>query len=313
MMMMAKRSGGISYFRNPAHSKQNSSVGRTAVPEKDTPTLRLATSAGSPEYGAAVVLSAVSLPSRHSNGGSKMEDGKVTLIIKEYETVYAPQGNDPYFKCEICEAMTIKRPQTWGLYMLRQSDTAAEPIGDICPPCASRDADEMRVIMLLRGENTRVRGLLASYLKLELTEALDNPEKLKAVLDKALNNYAHDEQGYWAELELLGSYIDFTDIQRPHVNVAASPKNEGYIYLLGTPEGYCKIGRAKRVTERILQIGLQMPFRVELLHTIRVTDSVWAERYLHQKFASCRMNGEWFLLSDFDINWIKSLSALEPE
>jgi hypothetical protein len=73
MMKVAKRSSGFSFFRIPA-LQQNTPVSRTAVPEKGTPTLRLAASAGSPKYGAAVVLYSLpftlSLPRSVITGGS---------------------------------------------------------------------------------------------------------------------------------------------------------------------------------------------------------------------------------------------------
>ena len=89
-------------------------------------------------------------------------------------------------------------------------------------------------------------------------------------------------------------------------------ESDGYIYLLGSPDGYCKIGRTKQLSSRLASIGLQLPFKVELIHSIRVSDPVKAERHLHKKFSHCRMNGEWFSLSASDINWIKSLTTLEP-
>lgn len=71
ILKVAKQSGGFSFFRIPA-PQQNTPVSRTAVPEKGTPTLCLAASAGSPEYGTAVVLSghsALGEPAYLSDGG----------------------------------------------------------------------------------------------------------------------------------------------------------------------------------------------------------------------------------------------------
>jgi hypothetical protein len=93
----------------------------------------------------------------------------------------------------------------------------------------------------------------------------------------------------------------------------AENKRAGYVYLLGSEDGYSKIGRAKNVSKRLEQIKLQMPFKLRLIHTIRVSDCVWAESYLHKKFRHARKNGKWFKLSDTDIRWIKSLTTLEPE
>lgn len=102
------------------------------------------------------------------------------------------------------------------------------------------------------------------------------------------------------------------DESRKSAIVNVIGETSGHVYLIGCPEGYCKIGRTKHLSTRLLALGLQLPFRVELLHSIAVSDPVWAERFLHKKLSHCRANGEWFLLTAEDIQWIKSLSRLEP-
>lgn len=86
-----------------------------------------------------------------------------------------------------------------------------------------------------------------------------------------------------------------------HARLFAGPRS-GYIYLmrLDKPdhEGYypCKIGKSKDVPTRQRQIGLVLPYEVELVHFVAVNDMVQAETFLHEVYAPYRMRGEWFRL-----------------
>jgi len=79
-------------------------------------------------------------------------------------------------------------------------------------------------------------------------------------------------------------------------------ESPGYIYLVrgvGTP--WYKIGKSKNPEVRSKQLGTQGPFKHELIHTIRVSDMKLHEEYWHNHFATKRVEGEWFTLSDGDV------------
>lgn len=80
----------------------------------------------------------------------------------------------------------------------------------------------------------------------------------------------------------------------------------GFVYVLRAGSFY-KIGRAKSIDARIKQISLQLPFPVELIHTIRARDYVALEQSLHRVFAGYRCNGEWFQLRQDDADWLCAL------
>lgn len=90
-------------------------------------------------------------------------------------------------------------------------------------------------------------------------------------------------------------------------------KQPGHVYLIqaATDEALFKIGRTKHLPSRLKTIGLKLPFEVKLVHSIEVEDSVLAEASLHNRFATKRMNGEWFKLDREDVEWICSLTNLE--
>lgn len=74
----------------------------------------------------------------------------------------------------------------------------------------------------------------------------------------------------------------------------------GYVYLVRSGK-YHKIGRSNDHGRRAYEIGLQLPEKVEVVHTIETDDAVGIERYWHERFRDRRRNGEWFLLSKADI------------
>ena len=83
----------------------------------------------------------------------------------------------------------------------------------------------------------------------------------------------------------------------------------GYVYLFKA-DCYYKIGKTINVVRRANELSL--PFEVEIVHTILVSDMNYAEMYLHHMFAKKRIRGEWFRLSHNDVEYICSLQRLEP-
>ncbi|GAB7143505.1 GIY-YIG nuclease family protein [Mycobacterium riyadhense] len=79
-----------------------------------------------------------------------------------------------------------------------------------------------------------------------------------------------------------------------------SDDTHGYVYMIRSGK-YYKVGFASHVGRREYEIGLQLPERVELIHSFATDDPAGIERYWHQRFRDRRRNGEWFLLSAADI------------
>ncbi|MCV7384403.1 GIY-YIG nuclease family protein [Mycolicibacter longobardus] len=74
----------------------------------------------------------------------------------------------------------------------------------------------------------------------------------------------------------------------------------GYVYLVRSGK-FHKIGRSNDHGRRAYEIGLQLPEKLEVVHTIETDDAVGIERYWHERFRERRRNGEWFLLTKADI------------
>lgn len=118
--------------------------------------------------------------------------------------------------------------------------------------------------------------------------------------------FKHGRKAIYREDELLKLRGTFAATDSP-----TSTARPGYVYVLGTPDGYYKIGLSRVLLRRVADIRLQLPYQVELIHLIATQNMGAAERDLHQRFASCRMNGEWFKLSAEDLEWLKRQERLD--
>ena len=81
----------------------------------------------------------------------------------------------------------------------------------------------------------------------------------------------------------------------------------GYVYIIGSAEyGLYKIGRTnKEVDERLYQFSPMLPFPCCLVTAIKTKSPAKLERSLHKVLEDKRVNGEWFALTEEDIERIK--------
>ena len=84
-------------------------------------------------------------------------------------------------------------------------------------------------------------------------------------------------------------------------------KMKGFVYLMRSGNGYYKIGVSKDVERRLNDLRRQFPISIEIIHYFRSYNYISAERFLHEKFSSKRLEYEWFELSAKDVEWITSL------
>jgi len=72
-----------------------------------------------------------------------------------------------------------------------------------------------------------------------------------------------------------------------------------YIYALGHPHGFAKIGRSENPRERCADLQTGSPYELWLIVQVPVPDSRQIETQLHERLADKRRRGEWFEL-DYD-------------
>lgn len=104
--------------------------------------------------------------------------------------------------------------------------------------------------------------------------------------------------------------------QRRERTVRPSKKpRPGYIYLVRaiTPDNHYKIGLSKNPVTRIESMSVKLPFPIESIHQFPTNNMHIAERQLHERYADKRANGEWFQLTDQDVQDICGIERMDIE
>ncbi len=78
----------------------------------------------------------------------------------------------------------------------------------------------------------------------------------------------------------------------------------GEVYLFKSGR-YYKIGKTNDTVRRGTELRIQLPEKLDLIHSIKTDDPSGIENYWHKRFEPKRMNGEWFDLSSTDIKAFK--------
>jgi hypothetical protein len=117
-------------------------------------------------------------------------------------------------------------------------------------------------------------------------------------------------ENFWRPKSTVGADTD------PKPKKASSKKeavNEkaGFVYLLKSSNGYHKIGKAKRVNDRLSSWKRFFPVRIDLVCYLACHDRAMVENLLHKKFWKKRVEGEWYKLDKDDVAWIKGLKDYE--
>lgn len=83
----------------------------------------------------------------------------------------------------------------------------------------------------------------------------------------------------------------------------------GYVNLLRSGKHH-KIGRSNDHGRRAYELGLQLPEKLEMVHTIETDDAVGIEHSWHERLWDRRRNGEWFTLTRGDVAAFKRLRSV---
>ena len=78
----------------------------------------------------------------------------------------------------------------------------------------------------------------------------------------------------------------------------------GEVYLFKTGR-YYKIGKTNDTVRRGQELRIQLPEKLDLIHSIKTDDPSGIEAYWHKRFEAQRLNGEWFDLRPSDIKVFK--------
>jgi hypothetical protein len=183
-----------------------------------------------------------------------------------------------------------------------------------------------RLMYIQREGNTSSTTSLSaiSYVKTDPTsgDLFNTVERYKEALKQYYEESRTQSPAYqdiiWsAKLAIADAVLELLDVPRDPAAWKTDPKSKkqrecepGFVYLLRGKHGYFKIGIAKKIDKRIEQIAPQLPFKVQLIHFFPSRDMRPAEQRLHRSFSSKRRNGEWFELSEEDVNLIMNISEM---
>jgi prophage antirepressor-like protein len=105
------------------------------------------------------------------------------------------------------------------------------------------------------------------------------------------------------KLHRLSDSMSILELISNHAKLYVNSKVCDYktYLMLDILRGFYKIGKSRNPQIRENTLQAEVP-SIELLHVIQ--DDI--ELYLHEKFNSKRLRGEWFELSESDVNYIKS-------
>lgn len=111
---------------------------------------------------------------------------------------------------------------------------------------------------------------------------------------------------------IIFEYVYRDTIRYEPTAIAESAKDldrSEYVYLLQDVDvtGYCKIGYTINPSRRLYDFGIHLPMTVSVLHIIKTHDMAELEKQLHNHFRNKHINGEWFDLSQEDVDFIQSL------
>jgi hypothetical protein len=110
----------------------------------------------------------------------------------------------------------------------------------------------------------------------------------------------------WRELR-QGRFVSDSPVEPAPTPVLRSSAlgKPGFIYVLKAGPFY-KIGLTKDPDVRRKALAVALPYKDQVIFTIPVPDMFGHERYLHELFAHKRANGEWFELTDDDLDVIRT-------
>lgn len=105
--------------------------------------------------------------------------------------------------------------------------------------------------------------------------------------------------------------LEDREIVRAYRSQAEQFTGNGYVYLIRAETGACKIGKSKNLNDRMKHFTVKLPFKTDFVHAIVCRDMSKTERDFHRLFEKQRINGEWFLLDDHQIEFFKGIRSCD--
>lgn len=126
----------------------------------------------------------------------------------------------------------------------------------------------------------------------------------KQKLEKIIDFCRKNPNEYQDILNICENLIPVSAFNKDDFSESVEAENHGFVYLMKSGK-YYKIGCTNALDRRQYEIGMQLPEKIEPIHSIRTDDPSGIEAYWHTRFKDKRLNGEWFDLASADVRIFK--------
>lgn len=135
---------------------------------------------------------------------------------------------------------------------------------------------------------------------------VEEMKELISGLQKIIERVSPEEiKNINSELDKEKETAMLANLRNNHGIIVRKPAR-GVVYFIRDDKGRIKIGKAKNIKERMGEYT-KLPFEPEIIHLIESDDYHATEIQFHELFAEKRLRGEWFDLTDKDIEMIKTI------
>lgn len=230
-------------------------------------------------------------------------------ILEEIKRTTKENGGKPLGSARFENETGIK-PYDWGRFWVKFGD-AQQEAGFIPNQFISAYADEHIIEKLInltrklnkfpgQRERTLARNNDATFPSEGVFRRLGNTQKQLA---KKMYEYCKDRNDYEDIKKVCTLILEKSDDQENFDNKIGN-EEIGEVYLFKSGR-YYKIGKTNDTVRRGTELRIQLPEKIDLIHSIKTDDPSGVEAYWHKRFGSKRMNGEWFDLDSADIKVFK--------
>ncbi|HKX63833.1 MAG TPA: GIY-YIG nuclease family protein [Rhizomicrobium sp.] len=228
-------------------------------------------------------------------------------ILSEIKRIAIASGGKPPGRLML-ERETGIRMHEWQRHWARWNDAVKEAGFEPNQKTIAYDEDYLlKNIILLAREIGRFPAISDLRLKMNSDSGFPTEKTYRrfggkqALIQKTLK-YSREHSGY-------EDIIAFCEAAVERSEPSASGKRSnisdiGSVYLIKSGRNY-KIGRSNAVGRRERELAIQLPQKINTVHSIQTDDPVGIEAYWHKRFESKRKNGEWFDLDAQDVSAFK--------
>ncbi|TAK04769.1 GIY-YIG nuclease family protein [Patescibacteria group bacterium] len=225
-------------------------------------------------------------------------------ILEEIKRTATQNGGNPLGMNRFEKETGIK-PHEWGKYWARFSQAQTEA-GFTPNRLQTAYSDEFLIKKAI--ELTSKLGKFPTFKEFRVAENTDEgfpSSKVfmrfgsKEELVRRVVKFCKTEGGNEDIIGLCQSILEKHD-KRADTTEGNLNERLGSVYLFKSGR-YYKIGKTFDTVRRGNEIRIQLPERLDLIHSINTDDPSGVEAYWHRRFDGKRMNGEWFDLSTADI------------